>query len=43
MTLVQGDIILTGTPQGVGPVKAGQKINAGITGLRDVHFDVRKL
>ncbi|GMH18778.1 hypothetical protein Nepgr_020619 [Nepenthes gracilis] len=40
MTLLEGDIILTGTPQGVGPVKAGQKITAGITGLLDVHFEV---
>ncbi|KAM0948512.1 putative acylpyruvate hydrolase [Dioscorea sansibarensis] len=41
-TLMEGDVILTGTPQGVGPVKAGQKITAGITGLIDVHFDVQK-
>ncbi|KAL0367734.1 UNVERIFIED_CONTAM: putative acylpyruvase FAHD1, mitochondrial [Sesamum radiatum] len=39
-TLLEGDVILTGTPQGVGPVKVGQKIEAGITGLLDVHFDV---
>ncbi|KAH9683549.1 putative acylpyruvase FAHD1 [Citrus sinensis] len=51
MTLVQGDVMLTlnrayyayeGTPQGVGPVKVGQKITAGITGLLDVHFDIEK-
>ncbi|KAK4388431.1 putative acylpyruvase FAHD2, mitochondrial [Sesamum angolense] len=41
-TLLEGDVILTGTPQGVGPVKVGQKIEAGITGLLDVHFDVRR-
>ncbi|CAN4106251.1 unnamed protein product [Withania somnifera] len=40
MTLFQGDVILTGTPKGVGPVKVGQKIDAGITGLLDVHFDI---
>lgn len=40
MTLLEGDVILTGTPHGVGPVKVGQKIDAGITGLLDVHFDV---
>lgn len=40
MTLFEGDVILTGTPQGVGPVKAGQKVTAGITGLLDVHYDV---
>ncbi|KAL6571591.1 hypothetical protein OROHE_003234 [Orobanche hederae] len=39
-TLLEGDVILTGTPPGVGPVKIGQKIDAGITGLLDVHFDV---
>ncbi|CAN6468735.1 unnamed protein product [Victoria cruziana] len=42
MTLFEGDVILTGTPQGAGPVKAGQKITAGITGLTDIHFDVQK-
>ncbi|WCJ23462.1 Acylpyruvase FAHD1 mitochondrial [Euphorbia peplus] len=42
MTLYEGDVILTGTPEGVGPVKAGQKITAGITDLIDVHFDVEK-
>ncbi|XP_021898349.1 acylpyruvase FAHD1, mitochondrial [Carica papaya] len=42
MTLFEGDVILTGTPEGVGPVKVGQKITAGITGLLDVHFDVDK-
>ncbi|KAK1277695.1 hypothetical protein QJS04_geneDACA007212 [Acorus gramineus] len=42
MTLLEGDVILTGTPQGVGPVRVGQKITAGITGLVDVYFDVQK-
>ncbi|KAL9671445.1 hypothetical protein QQ045_009013 [Rhodiola kirilowii] len=42
MTLFEGDVILTGTPQGVGPVKAGQKVTAGITNLIDVHFNVSK-
>ncbi|KAK1315915.1 hypothetical protein QJS10_CPA05g00358 [Acorus calamus] len=42
MTLLEGDAILTGTPQGVGPVRVGQKITAGITGLVDVYFDVQK-
>jgi fumarylpyruvate hydrolase len=32
-TLAGGDIIFTGTPEGVGPVKAGQKIAASIDGL----------
>uniref|UniRef100_A0A0E0KF58 Fumarylacetoacetase-like C-terminal domain-containing protein n=1 Tax=Oryza punctata TaxID=4537 RepID=A0A0E0KF58_ORYPU len=42
MTLMEGDVILTGTPEGVGPVRPGQKIKAGITGLFDVEFDVQK-
>ncbi|MQM05243.1 hypothetical protein Taro_038051 [Colocasia esculenta] len=42
MTLFEGDVILTGTPPGVGPVRAGQKIFAGITGLIDVNYDVQK-
>ncbi|KAH0904429.1 hypothetical protein HID58_043932 [Brassica napus] len=40
MTLFKGDVILTGTPEGIGPVKIGQKITAGITGLSEVQFDV---
>jgi hypothetical protein len=32
----------TGTPEGVGPVRVGQKIKAGITDLIDVEFDVRR-
>ncbi|XP_062108719.1 probable acylpyruvase FAHD1, mitochondrial [Humulus lupulus] len=42
MTLFEGDVILTGTPEGVGPVKAGQKITAGITNLLDVDFNIEK-
>ncbi|XP_078148652.1 oxaloacetate tautomerase FAHD1, mitochondrial-like isoform X2 [Carex rostrata] len=40
-TLMEGDVILTGTPEGVGPVAIGDKVTAGITGLIDVHFDVQ--
>ncbi|CAH8359065.1 unnamed protein product [Eruca vesicaria subsp. sativa] len=40
VTLYEGDVILTGTPEGVGPVKIGQKITVGITGLSEVQFDV---
>ncbi|CAH1442882.1 unnamed protein product [Lactuca virosa] len=40
MTLLEGDVIHTGTPKGVGPVKVSQKIEVGITGILDVHFDV---
>jgi fumarylpyruvate hydrolase len=31
-----GDLILTGTPAGVGPTKPGQKISGGITGLAPI-------
>jgi len=34
-TLEVGDIILTGTPEGVGPVEVGQTLTAGITGAED--------
>ncbi len=40
MTLEAGDVILTGTPEGVGPVDVGQRIAAGITGLVSFEFDV---
>lgn len=33
MTLEPGDIIATGTPEGVGPVKAGDVVEAGIDGV----------
>nr|KAJ0219329.1 hypothetical protein LSAT_V11C300111330 [Lactuca sativa] len=43
MTLLEGDVILTvRTPKGVGPVKVGQKIEASITSILDVHFDVER-
>jgi len=32
-TLLPGDIILTGTPSGVGPLTSGDKIEASINGL----------
>lgn len=31
-----------GTPKGVGPVKIGQRIEAGITDILDIHFDVAR-
>lgn len=40
MTLEPGDLILTGTPEGIGPVEPGQTIVAGITGLVEVSFPV---
>lgn len=40
MTLEPGDIILTGTPSGIGPVEIGQTIVAGISGLVEITFPV---
>ncbi|CAM0877633.1 unnamed protein product [Alopecurus aequalis] len=42
MTLMEGDVILTGTPEGVAPVRIGQKIKAGITGIIEAEFDVQR-
>jgi 2-keto-4-pentenoate hydratase/2-oxohepta-3-ene-1,7-dioic acid hydratase in catechol pathway len=33
MTLLPGDVVLTGTPSGVGPIRAGQVVEVGIEGL----------
>ena len=41
MTLEKGDVIATGTPQGVGPVVDGQTIRAGIKGVIEMKFDVK--
>jgi len=43
MTLQVGDLILTGTPSGVGPVEAGQLIECGIgitNTIRSMKFEV---
>ena len=39
-TLQRGDVILTGTPSGVGPVKAGDLITAGIADIVQFQFHV---
>ena len=39
-TLEEGDMILTGTPSGVGPVKQGDVITGGIPGIMEISFDV---
>ena len=39
-TLHPGDVIFTGTPEGVGPIKAGQQIHARIEGLGELKVDV---
>ncbi|MGW4422092.1 fumarylacetoacetate hydrolase family protein [Streptosporangium sp. NPDC004631] len=33
MTLIPGDVILTGTPAGVGPLNIGDKVSVGIEGI----------
>ena len=33
LTLVPGDLVLTGTPSGVGPLKAGDRVEVSISGL----------
>jgi 2-keto-4-pentenoate hydratase/2-oxohepta-3-ene-1,7-dioic acid hydratase in catechol pathway len=33
MTLLPGDVILTGTPEGVGPMQVGDEVEVSITGL----------
>ncbi|KAM6299095.1 oxaloacetate tautomerase FAHD1, mitochondrial [Aegotheles albertisi] len=39
-TLEEGDLILTGSPQGVGSVEAGDEIEAGISGVLSMRFTV---
>ena len=41
-TLEEGDTVLTGTPEGVGPMRAGQKVRFGIEGLVEASVDVVK-
>ena len=41
-SLEVGDVILTGTPEGVGPVKSGQLITAGIEGIVEMTFPVKE-
>jgi fumarylpyruvate hydrolase len=39
-TLKAGDVILTGTPSGVGPVQRGDKMHGHVAGVGDLHVDV---
>lgn len=39
-TLEEGDLVLTGTPSGVGPVKHGDIITGGIQGVIQIEFPV---
>uniref|UniRef100_A0A7S0ZF56 Fumarylacetoacetase-like C-terminal domain-containing protein n=1 Tax=Timspurckia oligopyrenoides TaxID=708627 RepID=A0A7S0ZF56_9RHOD len=38
--LEAGDVVLTGTPGGVGPLEPGDKVLAGIQGITEMRFDV---
>lgn len=39
-TLAAGDVIFTGTPAGVGPLKPGDHVQGGVAGLSDLTFSV---
>jgi acylpyruvate hydrolase len=41
ITLEHGDLILTGTPAGVGPVKRGDQIEAGINGENNFKYTMK--
>jgi len=41
VALQPGDLIMTGTPAGVGPVDAGQTVDGGIDGIGEVTFVVK--
>ena len=40
MTLAPGDLIMTGTPEGVGPVARGDVMTGGIDGLGEIKIPV---
>ena len=40
MTLTPGDVIMTGTPEGVGPMKSGDEIIIQIEGIGELHNKV---
>lgn len=41
VTLAPGDLIMTGTPSGVGPIERGQQVAGGIDGIGELHFTVQ--
>ena len=41
MTLRMGDLLYTGTPAGVGPVKPGDNLCAALEGRELLNFDIR--
>jgi 2-keto-4-pentenoate hydratase/2-oxohepta-3-ene-1,7-dioic acid hydratase in catechol pathway len=42
MTLYPGDVIATGTPEGIGPIKVGDKVTIRITSVGEMTVDVRE-
>jgi fumarylpyruvate hydrolase len=38
--LAPGDLIFTGTPAGVGPLKRGDAVACGVDGLPDLRFTI---
>ena len=41
MTLRMGDLLFTGTPEGVGPVHPGDNLRARLEGRTLLDFDIR--
>jgi acylpyruvate hydrolase len=41
MTLKKGDILFTGTPEGVGPIKIGDQLEGFIESQNMFHFEIR--
>ena len=39
-TLVPGDLIFTGTPAGVGPIEAGDRVTGGIDGIDEITITI---
>jgi 2-keto-4-pentenoate hydratase/2-oxohepta-3-ene-1,7-dioic acid hydratase in catechol pathway len=42
MTILPGDVFMTGTPEGVGEVKDGDRLEAEVSGLPRLAFSVRR-
>ena len=40
MTLKPGDLIYTGTPEGVGPISKGDKIAGGVDGVGEISITI---
>lgn len=40
MTLLPGDIIITGTPAGIGPMQIGDEVSVYIEGIGELNNDI---